>query len=181
MLEVILDLGTLMKVVEYKAKGLEVMVEQMEVLENEKVVTIKGQQQVKTIAKLHLEKVVKLECSLQEKKGKNENLNHLLGWASEMSTILEQKQQEVVLLQAQIDKLMVDNNNLQGVVDVQIEESLHKSYKIGILEEHMKIEKVDKEKLLDRLSELNDEAFTLRHQQDIQGVEQDNKEDVLQQ
>jgi hypothetical protein len=27
MLEVILDLGTLMKVVEYKAKGLEVMVE----------------------------------------------------------------------------------------------------------------------------------------------------------
>jgi len=35
----------------------------------------------------------------------------------------------------------------------------------------MKIEKVDKEKLLDRLSELNDEAFTLKHQQDIQGVE----------
>jgi hypothetical protein len=39
---------------------------------------------------------------------------------------------------------------------------------------------VDKEKLLDRLNELHDEAFTLKHQQDIEGVEHDHKEDVLQ-
>jgi len=66
--------------------------------------------------------------------------------------------------------LTIDNNNLQGVMDVKIE-GRQKSYKIGTLEEHMKIEKVDKEKLLNRLNELNDEAFTFRHQQDIQGVE----------
>jgi hypothetical protein len=61
----------------------------MEVLEKEKVTTIKGQQQAKTIAKLHLEKVIKLECNLQEEKEKNEDLNHLLGRASETSTRLE--------------------------------------------------------------------------------------------
>jgi hypothetical protein len=36
----------------------------MKVLEKNKVATIKGQQHVKKIAKLHLEKVVKLEHSL---------------------------------------------------------------------------------------------------------------------
>jgi hypothetical protein len=45
---------------------------------------------------------------------------------------------------------------------------------------HLKIERVDKEKLLDRLNELNDETFTPKHQQDIQGVEHDHKEDVMQ-
>jgi hypothetical protein len=59
----------------------------MEVLEKEKVTTIKGQQQAKTITKLHLEKVVKLEHNLQVEK--NEDLNHLLGQASETSTRLE--------------------------------------------------------------------------------------------
>lgn len=148
MLEVILDLGTSVKVIEYKAKALKVMVEQMEVLEKEKVVTIKGQQQAKTIAKLHLEKVVKLECNLQEEKEKekNENPNRLLGWASETSTRLEQKQQEVALLQAQINKLTIDGNNFQGIMDVHIEGDLQKSYKIATLKEHLKIEKVDKEK-----------------------------------
>ncbi len=146
MLEVILDLGTSMKVIEYKAKALKVMVEQMEVLEKEKIATIKEQQQVKTIAKLHLEKVVKLECNLQEEKEKNENPNRLLGWESEMSTKLEQKQQEVALLQAQIDKLIIDGNNFHGIMEVHIEGDLQKSYKIATLEEHLKIEKVDKEK-----------------------------------
>ncbi len=146
MLEVIFDLGTSMKVIEYKAKALKVMVEQMEVLEKEKVATIKGQQQVKKITKLHLEKVVKLECNLQEEKEKNENPNCLLGWASETSTRLEQKQQEVALLQAPIDRLTIDGNKLQGIVDVHIEGDLQKSYKIATLEEHLKIAKVDKEK-----------------------------------
>ncbi len=146
MLEVILDLGTSVKVIEYKAKALKIMVEQMEVLEKEKVATIKGQQQAKTIAKLHLENVVKLECNLWEEKEKNENPNRLLGWASETSTRLEQKQQEVALLQAQIDKLTMNGNNFQGIVDVHIEGNLQKSYKIATLEEHTKIEKVDKEK-----------------------------------
>jgi hypothetical protein len=36
-----------------------------------------------------------------------------------------------------------------------------------VLEKHLKIERVDKEKLLDRLNELNDEAFTPKHQQNI--------------
>jgi hypothetical protein len=49
-----------------------------------------------------------------------------------------------------------------------------------MLEKHLKIERVDKENLLDGLNELNDEAFTPKHQQDIHGVEHDHKEDVLQ-
>jgi hypothetical protein len=61
----------------------------MEILEKEKVTTINGQQQAKTIAKLHLEKVVKLEHNLQEEKEKNEDLNHLLRRASETFARLE--------------------------------------------------------------------------------------------
>lgn len=38
------------------------------------------------IAQLHLERVVELECSLEEEKMKSENLNCLLRRASEMST-----------------------------------------------------------------------------------------------
>jgi len=40
----------------------------------------------------------------------------------------------------------IDGNNFQGIVDVHIEGNLQKSYKITALEEHLKIEKVDKEK-----------------------------------
>jgi hypothetical protein len=35
------------------------------------------------VAQLHLERVVELECSLQEQKAKNEHLNCLLGWVGE--------------------------------------------------------------------------------------------------
>ncbi len=66
-----------------------------------------------------------------------------------------------------MDKLKVDSNSLQEVVDVQIEEGLKGNYKIATLEEHLKMEKANKEKLLHRLSEFSDEAFTLRHLQDI--------------
>jgi hypothetical protein len=59
-----------------------------------------------------LEKVVELECSFQPEKARNENHNHLLGWAGKMSTKLKQKQKQVVLLQAQVDKLMANSNNL---------------------------------------------------------------------
>jgi RIO-like serine/threonine protein kinase len=65
---------------------------------------------------------------------------------------------------------MTNGNNLQKVVDIQIKEGLRRNYKIATLEEHLKIERMDKEKLLDRLNELNDEAFTLRNQHDIQGA-----------
>jgi hypothetical protein len=41
-----------------------------------------------------------------------------------------------VLLQAQVDKLMANNNNLQQVVDVQIEEGFKGNYKIATLKEH---------------------------------------------
>jgi hypothetical protein len=72
-----------------------------------------------------------------------------------------------VLLQAQVDKLIVDSNNLQKVVDVQIEKGFKANYKIATLKEHLKMEKANKDKFLDKLSKLSNEAFTFRHQQDI--------------
>jgi hypothetical protein len=63
-------------------------------------------------------------------------------------------------------------------VDVQIE-GLRVNYKITTLKAHLKMERANKEKLLDMLSKFNDEAFTFKHQQNIQGVEHDHKEDVL--
>jgi hypothetical protein len=71
----------------------------MEILDKEKVTAIKRQQHVETAAQLHLERVVKLKHNLQEEKARNENLNRLLGWAHETFTKLEQKSQEVALLQ----------------------------------------------------------------------------------
>jgi len=56
---------------------------------------------------------------------------------------------------------------------------LRRNYNITTLEEHLKMERVDKEKLLNSLSELSDEVFTLMHQHGIQGAEQDHKEDVM--
>jgi hypothetical protein len=64
-------------------------------------------------------------------------------------------------------------------VDIPIEEGPMRNYKITTLEEHLKMEKVDKEKLLDKLNELNDEAFTLMHHHGSHGAELDHKEDVL--
>jgi len=52
---------------------------------------------------------------------------------------------------------------LRQVVDIQIKEGLNKSYKIATLKKHLKMEKANKERLLDRLSELSDKAFTLKH------------------
>lgn len=51
----------------------------MDILEREKADVVKGQQQAKTIAQIHLKKVVELERGLQEEKARNEDLNHLLG------------------------------------------------------------------------------------------------------
>jgi len=53
---------------------------------------------------------------------------------------------------------------------VQIEKRFRANYKITTLKKHMKMEEANKVKLLDRLSKLNNEAFTFRHQHDIQGV-----------
>jgi hypothetical protein len=55
---------TSIKVVEQREKGLEEVVEQMEILDKEKITTIKRQQHVETAAQLHLERVVKLEHNL---------------------------------------------------------------------------------------------------------------------
>jgi hypothetical protein len=41
------------------------------------------------------------------------------------------------------------------------------------------MEKVDKERLLDRLSKLIDEVFSFKHQKGITMAKQDHKEDVL--
>ncbi len=68
-----------------------------------------------------------------------------------------------MLVQAQMDKLMMDSNDLQEVIDIQIEEGFKRHYNITILEENLKMEKVDKEKLLNRLNKLSDELFTLMH------------------
>jgi hypothetical protein len=48
-----------------------------------------GQQHAKVVAQIHLKKVAKLECNLQEEKVRNENLNYSLGRASETSIRLE--------------------------------------------------------------------------------------------
>jgi hypothetical protein len=62
-----------------------------------------------------------------------------------------------------VNKLTTYSNNLQEVVDVQIKESLKANNKIATLKKHLKMERIDKEKLLDRLHKLSDEAFTLKH------------------
>ncbi len=54
-----------------------------------------------------------------------------------------------------------------------------RNYKTNTLEEHLKMEKVDKEKLLDRLNELNDEVFTFKHHHGSHGAKLQHKEDVL--
>ncbi len=66
---------------------------------------------------------------------------------------------------------MYKSNRLKygTLVDIQIEEGLRRNYNITSLEEHLKMERVDKDKLLDRLSKLNDEIFTFMHHQGIQG------------
>ncbi len=46
-----------------------------------------------------------------------------------------------MLLQAQVDKLTVDSNNLQEVMDVQIEKGFRANYKIATLKEHLKMER----------------------------------------
>jgi hypothetical protein len=57
MTKAILDLRTLIKVVEQKVEGMEEVVEHMEILERKKVATIKGQHQAKIIAYIHLERI----------------------------------------------------------------------------------------------------------------------------
>jgi formate dehydrogenase assembly factor FdhD len=64
-------------------------------------------------------------------------------------------------------------------VDIPIEEGPVRNYKTNTLEEHLKMEKVDKEKLLDRLNELNDEVFTFKHHHGSHGAKLQHKEDVL--
>jgi hypothetical protein len=61
----------------------------MDILERKKVTIVKGQQQTKTIAQIHLKRVAELECNFQEEKARNEDLNHFLGQAGETSTKLE--------------------------------------------------------------------------------------------
>jgi hypothetical protein len=78
-----------------------------------------------------------------------------------------------------VDKLTIDIINLWEIVDMQIKEGFKRSYKIATLEKYLKMERANKERFLDRLNELNDKAFTLRHQQDIQGIDYDHKEEVL--
>jgi hypothetical protein len=78
-----------------------------------------------------------------------------------------------------MDKLTIDSNNLWEVMDVQIKGGLMVNYKITTLKEHLKMERPDKEKFLDRLNKLNDEAFTFRHQDDVYGAKQDHKEDIF--
>lgn len=51
---------------------------------------------------------------------------------------------EVMLLQAQMDKLTMDSKDLWEVIDIQIEEGLKKNYNVTILDEHLKMERVDK-------------------------------------
>lgn len=75
---------------------------------------------------------------------------------------------------------MAKNTNLREVVDVQIEKGFKTNYKMATLKKHLKMERANKERFLDRLNELNDEAFTLIHHQDIQGANKDHKEDILQ-
>lgn len=60
---------------------------------------------------------------------------------------------------------MYKSNGLkyETFVDIQIEEGLRRNYNITTLEEHLKMERVDKDKLLDRLIELSDQIFTFMH------------------
>jgi hypothetical protein len=60
---------------------------------------------------------------------------------------------------------MYKSNGLKygTLVDIQIEEGHRRNYNITTLEEHLKMERVDKDKLLDRLSKLSDEIFTFMH------------------
>ncbi len=44
---------------------------------------------MESFSHLQLEKVIELECNLQNKKARNEDLNHLLGRARETFTKLE--------------------------------------------------------------------------------------------
>jgi len=53
------------------------------------------------------------------------------------------------------------------------------NYKIAMLEEHLKTKKADRELLLNRLSELNEEVFTFQSNQGVTAAEQDNKRDML--
>ncbi len=67
------------------------------------------------------------------------------------------------MLQVQVDKLMVDSKYLWGVINMQIKEGLKRNYSTTTTEEHLKMERVYEEKLLDRLSQLSNEVFTLNH------------------
>lgn len=58
-------------------------------------------------------------------------------------------------------KLTIDIINLWEIVDMQIKEGFRKSYKT--LKKHLKMERTNKERFLDRLSVLNDKALTFRH------------------
>ncbi len=66
-------------------------------------------------------------------------------------------------MQAQVDKLMVDSKYLWEVINMQIKEGLKRNYSTTTTEEHLKMERLYKEKLLDRLSQFSDEVFTLNH------------------
>jgi tRNA A-37 threonylcarbamoyl transferase component Bud32 len=59
-------------------------------------------------------------------------------------------------------KLTVDIINLWEVVDMQIKEGFKKSYKIATLEKHLKMERANKERFLDRMNELSDQGFYLQ-------------------
>ncbi len=67
-------------------------------------------------AHLHLEKVVKLERNLENKKARNEDFNHLSGWACEIG------------LNGQVDG---KDNNLWEIVDVHIEKGFKMNYKMA--------------------------------------------------
>jgi hypothetical protein len=58
---------------------------------------------------------------------------------------------------------MVDSKYLWGVINMQIKEGLKRNYSTTTTEEHLKMERVYEEKLLDRLSQLSNEVFTLNH------------------
>jgi hypothetical protein len=58
---------------------------------------------------------------------------------------------------------MVDSKYLWEVINMQIKEGLKRNYSTTTTEEHLKMERLYKEKLLDRLSQFSDEVFTLNH------------------
>jgi hypothetical protein len=63
-------------------------------------------------------RVVNLKKCFNEKKGRNEKLTHRLNQMNDLIMLLEQKRQEVTLLQIQVDKLMTNDKNLQKVIDI---------------------------------------------------------------